>query len=344
MRVRAASAVALVLAAITMTARSALAEPPDLKKARAEFEDLRFEDAEATLSRTLKTGKNGPDDLVAIYMLGAEISSAKGDDAGTVAGFTRALALRPETPLPAGTSPKVAQQFAKARDWIDKNGALSVRYEGDPKKHVVRLTVKDKLRLVDEIEVFYTHEGAEGSVKAEGPSPMEVAVPSARELPITIVVRDANGNRLQELGSLKEPLIVATDGEPLVSSGGTAPRPRAWYAKWWLWGGVAVAVAGAGTYFGLDALAAEDDAKALIKRSQTEPVPYSELDDIETRGKRDALIANIGFITAGALAAFSVYLLVTDPGSEPEAAPEATTGFVPSVAPDQVGLTWSTTF
>jgi hypothetical protein len=340
--------VLVLLSTLTAGTQLVHAANPDLRKARVEFDELRFEDAEATLSRTLKSGKNGPDDLVEIYMLAAEIASARGDDAGTFKGFTRALSIKPETPLPSGSSPKVAQQFAKARAWIDANGAITVRYEGDRDKHVLRITVSDEARLVDGVRVYYRDDaGEEQVVTGEGESPMELAVPAREALEVRIVLVDPHGNRVQELGSRKDPLIVATEGEALV--GGTLRRePRAWYAKWWLWGGVSLALAGAGTYFGLAALSDEEDAKALIKKSQMTPVPYSELDAIEKRGKRNALFANIGFISAGAVAAFAVYLLVTEPSADEltpaDAPPGPPEGLIPVLARDEIGLTWSTTF
>jgi hypothetical protein len=331
---------------LTLTAGQARAESPDLKKAREQFDQLTLEDAEATVDHGIRSGTNGPDDLVGFYVLEAEIAAAKGDEEGTEKAFVRALSIHPETTLPSGSAPKVAQQYASARAWIDGHGALTARVEGDPIKHLVRITVKDPLEIVASVVVIYDDDGGDKRASAAGKSPFEVKVPARERMAIRVQILDEHGNRLQELGSTKAPLEVATDGNDLIAGPGElgpTSSGRGWYARWWLWGGVAVVAGGAGTYFGLQARAAEKDAEDLVTASKTMPVPYADLQAIETRGKNDALGANIAFGAAGVCAGVALYLLLTEPDAPPSADRD-TSGLTPVLGGGQLGVSYSGRF
>ncbi len=112
------------------------------------------------------------------------------------------------------------------------------------------------------------------------------------------------------------------------------------YRLWgWVSVGSAVALAGGAVFFGLQASAAEDDFHSLSRELQENPPNRLELaedkDAAQDDARSNALVANILWGVAGAVAATGVTLLILDSTSDP--APSA--AIVP--LPGGLGLTGS---
>jgi hypothetical protein len=106
-----------------------------------------------------------------------------------------------------------------------------------------------------------------------------------------------------------------------------------------------VAAGVAGTFFGLDVLAAKQEIEDLNDKSSTMAVQFSEAQAIQERGNRSALLANISFAVAGGAAVAAVVLFVTEPKAKSGAGKGERESFLtPSVGAGHVGLVWTGTF
>jgi hypothetical protein len=356
------SCLLVLLACVTTWSSAAWAANPNLERARRQLDDLKYDEAAASLEQALRVGESGPKELAEIYLLSAQVAAARGDDAAAEDFFRHLLALAPETKLPAGVSPKIAQPFQAARAFIDQRLPIAVRWEQDPSGSAVRVLVDaDPLSMVHGAEVVWLEDGSPKRGVRHGAAPYVIPVPKQAELEIRVAAVDEFGNHIAEFGTARKPITIdtsnATDnvvppkGDGGGEGGGGGERDsggRPVIAKWWLWGGVAVVAAGAGTYFGLDVLSAKDEIEQLNTRSlMGEKIQFSDAKAIQDRGDRSALIANISLGIAGASAVAAVILLVTEPksgGSEKPPAEERESHLMPSVGHDQVGLVWMGSF
>jgi hypothetical protein len=353
----------LSLACVLAWSSAAWAGNPHLDRARRQLDDLKDEDAAASLEQALRTGESDPKELAAIYQLSAQVAAACGDEASAEDFFRHLLALAPQTTLPAGVSPKIAEPFAAARAFIAQKLPISVRWEPDASASAVRVLVDaDPLSMIDGAEVIWWEDGEPKREVKRGAAPYVVEVPKKKKLQLRIAAIDAFGNHIAEFGSEKKPLVIDTsklgDVAVVPPGGGGDDHPESRgkggsiFGKWWLWGGFAVVAAGAGTYFGLDVLAAKNEIEDLNKKSlMGEPVQFSDALAIQERGDRSALIANISFGVAGAAAVTAIILYATQ--SKGDAAPSETedhakrdesSRLVPSVGAGQVGVVWTGSF
>src|SRR5262249_28160285 len=114
-RVRSAVVLALGLAlAIALTAGRALADD-ELARARRLEASLEYEQALATVEGALDRGGADPARLVELHLLAGRLAAGLDRAAAAEDHFARVLALRPDTALPPGTSPKLTAPFAAAR-------------------------------------------------------------------------------------------------------------------------------------------------------------------------------------------------------------------------------------
>ncbi len=340
------------LACVLSWSSAAWAANPHLQRAKQELDELRYDDAASSLEQALRVGENGPKELGEIYQLSGQTAAARGDAAAAEDFFRHLLALAPQTTLPAGVSPKIAEPFAAARSFIDQRLPIACRWESDPSGPALLLLVDaDPLSMVHGAEVVYQEKGKDKRVTRRGTAPYSMRVPRAAKLSVRIAALDEFGNRLVEFGQGPDRLVLDTTSGG--SDGGDGVKPpipktdekpgRPIYAKWWLWGGVALVTAGVGTYFGLDVIAARDEIEDLNQRSlEGEEVQFSDALAIQQRGDRSALVANVTFGVAGAAAAAAVILLVTEPGDERGKRDRAR--LVPSVGRGHVGVAWTKSF
>jgi hypothetical protein len=117
-----------------------------------------------------------------------------------------------------------------------------------------------------------------------------------------------------------------------------APAPPL-YGRWYVWGAATVVAAGGGGYFGWQA---RQDQDALDRLNQNSPDhDFSEADEIEQRGRRNALVANIAFGAAGVFAIAAVVSLALEPDAP---ASERSTALAPLPLRQGAGLSVAFTF
>jgi hypothetical protein len=128
-------------------------------------------------------------------------------------------------------------------------------------------------------------------------------------LDVELSAIDRFGNRLKVIRDVViEPSAGVQAVAPPVAE--EHPESPSLVSRWWLWGGAAAVVAGAGVAFGLAASSAQDDVKRLNADSMNHD--FSEAKAREDDANRDALLANISFGVAGACAVVSAILLYSE--------------------------------
>ena len=109
-------------------------------------------------------------------------------------------------------------------------------------------------------------------------------------------------------------------------------NPRPLYLQWWLYGGAAVVVGGAGAYFGIDSVRKKSDLQNLNAESSNHT--FDEAKALEDKARRSVLFTNIGLISGGVLALTAGVLYVTRP-KRPREHPMA---IAPTVNSSGVGI------
>ncbi|WP_428265722.1 tetratricopeptide repeat protein [Haliangium sp.] len=316
------AALALVASALPSAARAD--DSPHLIEARQALEALRYRDALAALERAIQTGDNGPDEIRTAYRMLGEVHAALGERRDAEAAFRRLLALNPDAELGPGVSPKLARPFEAARDATREAGPIVVRCVVDDAAGTVRLEVEaDPVELIAGARVVYRRtDGSEQQAETSGSGNLVLGIPVEDRTPLVCAAIDEHGNRLVEIGSWDDPLVLSPAAATAAASAPAPPpapaRSTPVYARWYVWGAAAVVTAGAGGYF---AWAADQDQAELDRLNQDSAEhSFSEARAVEESGKRNALIANIGFGVAGgmALGAALTLLLAPDEPTERE--------------------------
>lgn len=317
-----AAAVALVMVAAVAPARADEQGNAHLTQARESLAALEYEAAFHALEKALLSGQNDPATLAITHQLLGEVHGALGQAAEAERHFRRLLAMKPDATLAEGTSPKIRAPFAAAQEYARARGGLSARCTVDQASASVIVHVdSDPVSMVAGARaLFRGANGAERAIEARGTGPMTLALPATGRLELVCAVLDEHGNHLIEAGSWDDPLVLTASARaPLVSASGNAagtqgpPRSRSVLARWYLWGTLSVAAAGAGLYFGLEARADQDALDSLNRNSTSHS--FSEAEEIESRGQRNALLANIGFGAAGVFAVVTAVTLGLQSGS-----------------------------
>lgn len=316
------------LAALAVLVSSASAD--SLGDAKAQVAASDYLKARVSLDEAYASGTNSPEQLAEIWRLRGIVAGALGETRPATEAFQRCLALTPKAELPPGTSPKIMRPFAAAQDFFKKSEPLAIGKETTEAPPAIAVIVKsDPMKMLARIAVTVKVDG--GAAKQidkrfAGQERVEVALPAGGRLDVRVAALDEKGNRLVELGSEDVPIVILgkVEDKPaiVVTKPVVKPKPapatprsaRPLPLKWWLWGGTAVVVAGAATYFGLDGLAAKRDLEALNADSTNHT--FDEAKDTERRARRDFLLANIGFGVAGALAVTATILFFTEPSSQ----------------------------
>lgn len=303
-----------VLAIVAALARFASAET-SLQQARRDVEGSDYMAARASLVSALDAGDASPEEVAEIYKLSGIVEGALGNEKEATEAFAKSLSIDPKGTLPAGTSPKIMRPFEAA-----SHEALKVKVETSATPPAVTLViVSDPAKLITRAQVFVIADG-KPETKIEG-AVGKLALPAGKRLDLRVQALDAHGNRIVELGSTEVPIVItggATPIEPVVPKKIVKTREpaveRPLYLRWWLWGTVGVAFAGAGTYFGLQARSDANDLSALNAASQQHT--FTEASDLESRAKREALFCNIGLAAGGAFALGATILYLTRPHTE----------------------------
>lgn len=299
-----------------------------IARAKQEMSQLNFESAITLLEQAEGTGQNERAEMIEIYRATAEANAGLGRLEAAEVSFRRALALDPSIELPAGSSPKLTSPFAAARDFVSSRGSLKIDCKKTGEAGGALLTVgSDPVDLVSGARLI----GAAGArVGSDASGSGRIALSYAQTAtPTGCAALDRFGNELlrADLGEpVAEPTPAAGDdatgGAVSVGADTTVERSRPIYARWWVWGAGAAVSGAAAIYFGLQLKKARDDLDKLNDNSEDHF--FEEALDVEERGDRAALNANIALGVTAALGAVSIGLLVhqllTD-GDDREAQP-----------------------
>lgn len=183
-------------------------------------------------------------------------------------------------------------------------------------------------RLKKSLSLFERHQ----RVAPDSPS-KQVVQEEIEQVKREISVKEREAARQRSLPTYKPTAPTKSPGKT-DDGGDRAGSRRPLYKRWWLWTAVAaVATAGAGLGLGL---AARADKKKAEEQGQTLPTSDKHLwQTTVTRGKREALAANILFGTAGALAVTSVVLFLLE---KPVVREQRSVRVVPAAGADSAGL------
>lgn len=311
----------LVLATVAVL-RGPAAAGPTLDAAREAKGVLDYERALALAGEALRSGDNERAELVEIYRLAGEVAAGLDRTDEAEMWFKRLLALEPTATLPVGTSPKITGPFERARAFIEERGALAVRHEAVPGGVVLHVD-RDPLGMVDGARAYVqTSDVRLFVLDGRGETRIHIEVPQ-NGFANKVVAIDEHGNELAAI------LLAARVTELDVVG---QRRDRAGRG-WWLSAGVTVASLGAGIYFGLDTRDAEKDLAALNESSQDGPIAANEAHELVRRGRRSAILANVGFAATGVGAVITGWLVYRR-----LSAPASTVAVTPVVGGDGGGF------
>ena len=300
---------------------------PTLEAAKAAVDASDYLNARTQLGLLVAKGDNGPEDMGEIYRLSGIVAGALGETKAATEAFEKCLALVPKATLPPGTSPKIMRPFAEAQAYFKSHEPLKIKAETTAVPPSVTVAVvSDPLAMISRARVIATvDKAAPRTLERPAAAEISIALPAGARIDLRVVALDDKGNRLAEVGSVDVPIVIVGSAAapvpavtpPVKRIASTEPRsPRPLYLKWWLWGGAAVAFAGGATYFAFGARSAKQELDDLNAHSVNHD--FDEAKDVERRGKRDALLTNIGYGTAGAFAVVSVILFLTEPRAREE--------------------------
>lgn len=291
-----------------------------LELARHDVDTSDYLAARGALVSALDAGTASPEELAEIYKLSGIVEGALGKDADATASFAKWLAIDPKGTLPPGTSPKIMRPFDAAAK-LDATVKVKVETAAAPPS-VTLVIQSDPQRLVTRARVFVRADGKpETQVEGAGTDRIKLALPTGKRLDLRVQALDAHGNRVVELGSTDVPIVITGAAaetvavtKPAVKHHDEPRASRPLYLRWWLWGTVGVAFAGAGTYFGIQARSDANALSALNAASQQHT--FTEASDLESRARREALFCNIGLGAAGVFAIGATILYLTEPRIE----------------------------
>jgi hypothetical protein len=312
------------IAFVCAIASSAAADPLETAKSAVDRSD--YPAAKTALADALAAGENSPEQLAEIYRLSGIVTAALGDTQGATDAFERCLALAPKAALAPGTSPKITRPFAAAQAYFKAHERLEVKTETAMQPPAITVIVaSDPLGMIAKVRVLVVADGkAEETLDRAASERTVVALPKGKRLDLRVIALDASGNHVAEVGSREVPIVVVGPGEPaepahvappVAKAAPTKPRApehaRPLYLQWWLYGGAAIAFAGAGTYFGIDALRAKSQLDDFNAHSANHT--FDQATSLESRARRSVLFTNIGLAAGGAFAVATTVLYVTRP-------------------------------
>lgn len=283
------------LAALLIIIATGAASADPLEQARELEAQLAYEEALQIVEQAIIGGTSSTDRLVDLHLLGGRL--AAGLDRAKIAEnhFAVVLALRPATVLPAGTSPKLTAPFDAARA---RTAPLELRLVTTTEAVAIE-PVRDPMGLVTGIAIRFRHRNTDDRKTERGA--LRIAIDPSWRID-EVAALDAHGNQLW-VGTPPppEPVVIPTPIEPE-----RTPRIRRW-TTWAAITGVALA-AGAVSAWRFDSAQSQWDR--LRDQSNAE---LTELEQIEERGRRWGLAANISFGVAAATGIATIYFALRGP-------------------------------
>ncbi len=308
-----------------------------IERARTEIGELRYEDAQKTVEKAIRSGTNGPGDMAELYLLMGEVKASLGDDEAAQSAFKSALSIDPAAELRDGLSPKIREPFGKAKKAMKGKKPLAIQHrilKPDPPTIAVLVESDPMGMIIGGRRIYKNAEGAERSVAGMGKERVDLKLPRGTSK-FTVAGIDEHGNRLILLGSESEPLTldIESGGGGGESAGGaeesgggesaggeedggggeeaTSTVSKSsddsggppFYAHWMVWGGAAVAIAGVGVVTGLSTRSSVNKLDDV--RQNSEMYEYTYAQSLADKAERRALYTNIAFGAAAACAVVS---------------------------------------
>ena len=272
-------AVVLVVLLTTFAHADAPRDAPRdaIERARELEAQLAYDEALAIIESAIQSGQSDRDRLVELHLIAGRLSGGLDRTKLAEDHFAVVLALDPARTLADGTSPKVTVPFTVART---KTQPLDVKLVA-----TTTMLSLDAPPLVAKIAVRH----------ADGKTETLAGTTAPRKGVVEVRALDVYGNTLWT----GTPPAEQIDTPPVV----TTHDDRSLFQRWTTWAaltGVAL-VAGGVSAWRYDRAQAEFDDKRTDGMTS-----FTDLQAIETRGKRWALAANISFGVAAALAITSV--------------------------------------
>jgi hypothetical protein len=276
------------------------AEPSKLEAARKSIEEVRYDEAAVLLREALEAGGNSPAAVTEIYQLSATTATVLRDHEGAKKLYRRWLALDPRASLSSDAAEKFRAPFIDAQAFVKANGSFRVRV-GKRDNNAVEIVIdSDPLKLAATASLDDRDPAARTAFGVDGRLILPVAAGAGM---VRVYVYDRYGNHLVERA-------FATFSQ--VSSDYVLVRDTPVYREWRAWTVAALAVAGAGLYFGREADRAQDQLDE-IESSRGASYFYSDVTEAIDRRDRSARIANGLFIGAAGLAAAAIVMYVVRP-------------------------------
>ena len=321
------------LAALTPSSSARADDGSALARARAHLAAVELDLAREALDEALRAGQSGPAELAEIYLLSGRVAAALGRSGEAVKEFERLLAIDPDAALPPGLAPKIVEPFeaARRRQLTPLRFRAELSPGAEPALEVV--VASDPLDMVAGARAVVTAAaGGDQTVAVTGRTQMTLRLPRARASRIALAVVDAHGNRLAEAsfaggharGDRRLSATVAPVKDEVRSPPPPATPARPIVARWYLWAGVSALMLAGGITFAI----AADNTEEKLDRWGAESGTHdaSAALDLDARGRRQTLVANLGFAAAAVTAGVSGWLLWRSRRARPPATVSADVG------------------
>jgi hypothetical protein len=310
----------LAIAIVAWCAAGARAESPHLAEARAALDGVKYDDAQRLLVAALAEGGNRPGAVAEIYELSAQVAIVLGQRDAAEQYYRRMLAVAPDAVLADDLAPKLREPFAAAQAYMAAHGRLAVAARRDAAGTLV-IDVTDPLAMA-------ANAGVVAAGVVERLTLVDRRATTTAAAVDEVVVLDEHGNRLVVLPAtaiVVEPTPVPGPGVAPIVDTTIPPKPRRVpiYRRWLTWAIPTVVAAGVGLGFGLDARSADADLRGILANSGDHTL--QDATDARDHRDRSALVANLAFGAAGALAVVTTIVFVTRPHTEVHVVPTATT-------------------
>ena len=258
-------------------------------------QQLEYEQALVLADRTIAEGVATRDQLADLHLIAGRL--AAGLDHADIAQqhFAKVLALRPDTSLVAGTSPKLLAPFEAAKQ-APHDLVVGAHVEAG---RVVATVASDSLHLVAGLRVAMGLGGEPTPPVFQIVHGLAMAIPAGAHVKYVAFIDEA-GNELA-LVELSAPYL--WDHGTLVTH-----RSRAWIP----WAAASGATLIAGGLFAWRYGVAQDE----WNRENDGMHDYTRLHALEDRGQRWAIAADVGFGLAAATAITAAILFATGSSSE----------------------------
>lgn len=299
--------------ALILISNLALAQTP-LQRARDDVRALNFQAAVRSLQETRQARDLSRDDVLSLYELLGIVSGMQGDAAAAREAFTTLSMLDPEAKLKVKYAPKVTTPFLEGKAQARERGPLVVTSSrstnADGLLASVTVECPRDAGLAKSLEVTLEEDGV--SRKVSVPWAASVVVPvRARSLTLTVEVLGPNGWDLGRFGPFSAPappaavaVVVPPDPPPVPAKVEPSPLQPIGIGV----GAVGLVGLGLGIGFGLRS---QELRRSVAEAPVIDGVVQITRQEALTRGAdavSSAIIANIGFIAGGALAATGVVL------------------------------------